>query len=317
MLEWMYNFQDSTSGMWGPRNRKTGELVKYDMNNTASIVKAYRDNNGKNVYADFPLQYSDKLLASSLTILSEPYPGDVNELDVIHEWNLKKIKGFTMVLRYLWTEASEQDKTAVESLLEEFITNSFDKYYVRSEGAFSYYPNARHASADGFSNIIFDEIGAFSYQKQKTLFGVTEESIQNLGGVSTQRLKSFFQTMAVGDMKINSIRFYMSQPDIKELTRNVWAVYYPGDSSVLDVTELVPDLLAWIDSSSVVMGNWTSLAEKKRELEILHIDKPIKLNDHYFENMFDKGDSLYCVGFNMLQVPKCIVKCPDITAPKI
>jgi len=309
MLKWMYDFQDSTSGMWGPKNKDTGKLLKYDLNNTASILKAYRDNDGNNLYADFPLRYTDKLFSTSLKILSEPYPADEEELDEIHEWNLKKVKGFNMILQYLWKDASKQEKKAIENLLEDFIKISFDKYYVKSEGAFSYYPNAKHASADGFSNMIFDNIGAFSYTKQKKLFSESVDSIRNLGSITIENLKPFIQKMSKSDMKINSIRFYKTKPDITKLTENVWAVYYLNKSGVLDVSELVPNLIAWADSTSLSFGNWTSVAEKKRELEKLNIEKPIILQENIVENVIEPDDNLYCVGFNVLQIPKFIVKC--------
>ena len=309
MLKWMYDFQDSTSGMWGPKNKNTGALLKYDLNNTASILKAYRDNDGNDLYVDFPLRYADNLFSTSLKILSEPYPTDEEELDEIHEWNLKKVKGFNMILRHLWKDASKQDKIAIENLLEEFIKISFDKYYVKSEGAFSYYPNSKHASVDGFSNMIYDNIGSFSYAKQKKLFGESVDSMRNLGSVSIENLQTYIQKMSESDMNINSIRFYKTKPDITMLTANVWAVYYPYKSAVLDVTELVPNLIAWADSTSLSVGNWTSVAEKKRELKKLNIVKPIILQENIAENAFGPDDNLYCVGFNVLQLPKFVLKC--------
>ncbi len=308
MLKWMYDFQDSTSGMWGPKSRRTGALLKYDLNNTASILKAYRDTDGNDLYDDFPLRYTDKLFSNSLKILSEPYP-DEDELDEIHEWNLKKVKGFKMILRYLWKDASKQDKQAMENLLEEFVKISFDKYYVKSEGAFSYYPKSKHASADGFSNMIFDNIGAFSYTKQKKLFGESIDSIQNYGSIPIENFKPFIHKILKSDMKINSLRFYKTKPDSSKLTENVWALYYPNNSGVLDVTELVPNLVAWADSTTLSVGNWTSVAEKKQELEKVHIKKPIILLENNIENVLEVEENVYCIGFNILQIPKFIIKC--------
>lgn len=309
MLKWMYDFQDSASGMWGPKNKNTGELLKYDLNNTASILKAYRDNEGNDLYDDFPLRYTDKLFSNSLKILSEPYPDNEDELDEIHEWNLKKVKGFKMILQHLWKDASKQDKQAMENLLEDFVKISFDKYYVKSEGAFSYYPKSEHASADGFSNMIFDNIGAFSYTKQKKLFGESIDSIQNHGIITNENFKPFIQKILKSDMKINSLRFYKTKPDGTKLTENVWALFYPNNSGVLDVTELVPNLVAWADSTRLSVGNWTSVAEKKQELEKLHIKKPIILSENNIENVLEVEENVYCIGFNVLQIPKFIIKC--------
>lgn len=308
MLKWMYEFQDSVTGMWGPKNRKTKALIKLDLNNTASILKAFRDNDGNDLYAEFPLRYADKLFSTSLNILSEPYPADEEKLEEIHEWNLKKVKGFNMILRFLWKDASEADKKTVEELLEDFIKISFEKYYIKSEGAFSYYPNAKTASADGLSNMIFDNIGALSYEKQKKLFGESIDSVQTLGSISNQNLKAFFQTQLPAGLKINSIRFYKSKPDMTKLTENVWAVYYPTNSGILDVTELVPKLIAWADSTSLSVGNWKSIAGEKKELEKYNIKKPLILPENSFEPIWEQTEGIYCIGFNTLQIPKFIIK---------
>ena len=309
MLTWMYNFQDSTTGMWGPKSKSTGRLLKNDLNNTASVLKAYRDYDGNDLYDDFPLRYTDKLFSNSLKILSEPYPANEDELDEIHEWNLKKVKGFKMILRYLWKDISKKDKQTMEHLLADFVTISFDKYYVKSEGAFSYYPKSKHASADGFSNMIFDDIGAFSYTKQKELFGESIDSIQNHGIITIENFKPFVQKILKSDMKINSLRFYKTKPDSTKLTENVWAIFYPNNSVVLDVTELVPNLLTWADSTKLSLGNWTSVAKKKQELEKLHIKKPIILLENNIENALAVEENVYCIGFNVLQIPKFIIKC--------
>jgi len=308
MIKWMYDFQDSTSGMWGPKSRYTGELLKYDLNNTASILKAFRDTDGNDLYVDFPLRYTDRLFSNSLKVLSELYP-DEDELDEIHEWNLKKVKGFKMILRYLWKDASKQDKLAMENLLEDFVKISFEKYYVKAEGAFSYYPGSQHASADGFTNMIFDDIGVFSYSKQKKLFGEYLDSIQNYGELTIGNFKPFIQQILKSNMKINSLRFYKTKPDSTKLTENVWALYYPNNSGVLDVTELVPNLVAWADSTTLSVGNWTSVAEKKRELEKLNIKKPIILLDNNIENVIGVKENVFCIGFDVLQIPKFIIKC--------
>lgn len=308
MLDWMYNFQDSTTGLWGPKNRKTSKLLMYDLNNTASILKVFRDKGGNDLFSDFPLRYADKIFLSSLDDLSEPYPDDEESLDEIHEWNLKTVKGINMLLRYLWRDASVQNKMALEDIIENFIKLSFDKYYVESEGAFSYYPNAGHASADGFSNTIYEDIGAFSYEKQKKIFGVTVDSVKNLGIISGKDLKPFLKKISESDLKINSVRFYKTRPDITNLTGNVWAVYYPDNSGVLDVTELVPGLIAWADSTKLAIGNWTSVAETKQYLKKLNINKPVILPENTIENALSQNDELYCIGFNILQLPKFSVK---------
>ena len=130
-------------------------------------------------------------------------------------------------------------------------------------------------------------IGAFSYEKQKKLFGEAADSVRNLGLISIEDLKPFLQKIPESDPEIHSIRFYKTKPDIAKLTSNVWAVYYPDNSGILDVTELVPNLIAWADSTSLSIGNWTSVTEIKRELMELNIIKPIIVHENLVELMLE------------------------------
>ena len=157
--------------------------------------------------------------------------------------------------------------------------------------------------------MIFDDIGAFSYTKQKKLFGESIDSIPNHGNIKIENFKSFVKNILKSDMKINSFRFYKTKPDSTKLTENVWALYYPSNSCVLDVTELVPNLVEWADSTTLSIGNWTSVAEKKGELDKLNIKKPIILLENNIENVLEVEENMYCVGFDLLQIPKFIVKC--------
>jgi hypothetical protein len=132
MLKWMYDFQDTTTGLWGPKNRRTNELTKLDLNNTASILKSFRDNDGNDLYREFPLQYQDKLFKSAIEQLSEPLP-DEDDLDEIHEWNLRQSKGINMLLRFLWKDASDENKKNAEMIIAKNIDICFEKYYVEKD----------------------------------------------------------------------------------------------------------------------------------------------------------------------------------------
>ena len=105
-----------------------------------------------NIYKDFPLCYGNKLFESSLGQLYKPAPND-DDLEEIHEWNLLQTKGIKMLLRYLWKDATQEDKKKVRKIIENFVTVSFKKYYVEKEGAFSYYPNAEHATT-GLARVV-------------------------------------------------------------------------------------------------------------------------------------------------------------------
>jgi len=307
MLKWMYDFQDTTSGMWGPKNKRTNELRKYDLNNTKSIVKIYRDNEGKNRFKEFPLKYGDKLFKSSIEQLSEPYP-DEEDLAEIHEWNLRQAKGISMLLRYLWNEASNEDKKAVKKTITRNIDICFKNYYVANEGAFSYYPNSKKASPDGITNLIFEEIGAFSYKKQKKLWGAPEENIKIMGEVIDNRIEISDFDPLLNNPDINSLRIYNCKPDYKNLTDSVWAVFYPSDTNVLDALEIVPNILTWAETSSLSMGNWKSMAELKNTYSKLGIKKPVifrkNLPTKEVNEMLIESSELYFIGFDKLQIPR-------------
>lgn len=311
MLKWMYDFQDETTGMWGPKNKKNNKLTKYDLHNTALILKWFRDNDGNDLYKEFPLKYQDKLFKSAIEQLSEPYP-DEDDLDEIHEWNLRQKTGIKMLLRHLWKDASNEDKKVTKKIIARNIDICFEKYYVEKDGAFSYYPDAKRASPDGFTNLIFSSIGAFSYKKQKKLWGDPSEYVKDMGEVMVNELKTSDFDSVVNISGINSLRTYTSKPDFKHLTDSVWAVVYPNDTQVPDIMELVPNIVHWTETTSLSMGNWTSISEKKHEYSKLNIKKPLIYKDKFpFDEMnikFKEVTELYVVGFDKFQLPGVIIE---------
>ncbi len=311
MLKWMYNFQDTTSGMWGPKNKKTNELRKFDLNNTKSIVKNFRDKQGNDLYEEYPLKYRDKLFKSSIEQLSESYP-DEDDLAEIHEWNLRQAKGLSMLLEYLWNDASNEDKKNAEKIIIRNIDICFKYYYVEEDGAFSYYPNSKKASPDGISNLVFKEIGAFSYKKQKKLWGDPEENIKDMGEVILNNINTSDMDPVLNISNINSLRIYKYKPDYENLTDSVWAVFYPKDTSVLDVMELVPNILNWAETSSLSIGNWTSMARLKKTYSKLNIKKPVILRKELpikeINEKLKESPELYFIGFDKLQIPRYSIR---------
>jgi hypothetical protein len=311
MLRWMYHFQDTTTGLWGPKNKKTNQLTKLDLHNTAMIVKCFRNNEGNDIHKEFPLKYQDRLFKSAIEQLSEPLP-DEDDLDEIHEWNLRQTTGIKMLLRYLWKDASNENKKSTTRIIIKNIDICFEKYYVKNDGAFSYYPNAKLASCDGATNLIFSYIGAFSYEKQKKLWGDPVVNAKDMGTKMINELKPFDLNPVENITGINSLRIFANKPNIERLTDSVWAVYYPKDPLVLDIMELVPNMVQWAKTSTLSMGNWSSMAEIKKELSELNIKKPIiykeDLSLEEINAKLKKDGELYLVGFDKLQIPRCIIK---------
>lgn len=307
MLKWMYEFQDSTTGMWGPKDRKTKQLVRYDLSNTSSIVKSFRDNNGNDIHKDFPLKYQDKLFKSALNQLSEPMP-DENDLDEIHEWKLVQTKGIRFFLRYLWKEASNENKQQSEIIISDFLKVMFEKYYVSNDGAFSYYPGAEHASVDGNSGLIFYDLGAFSYKKQKKLWDDPVGKINDLGKINIAEIKISDYGLIANNSNINSLRIYLVPPDYGSLNENVWAVVYPKVTPILDVIELVPKIIHWADSVSFSIGNWSSKEKIRNEYASFNIKETLVFKDSLsieeINKRFKETSQLHIVGFDKLQIPR-------------
>lgn len=311
MLQWMHEFQDSITGLWGPKNKKTNELIKFDINNTYSILKIYIDTNGDDIHEDFPLRYQEKLINSVLEQLSEPMPDDEG-LAEVHEWNLQQTKGIKMLLSRLWKDASEENKDLAKKIITNFVEVSFDKYYVEKDGAFSYYPNAEHATIDGMSNMILKTTGALSYNKQKKYWGDPVKNAVDLGVVAVNEITVNDLDTITNIPDINSLRIYTAKPNFKALTDNVWAVVYPYTTKVLDITELVPNIITWTGSSSLSIGNWKSRADIKNQYSSINIKKPLIYREEFpyseVNNKLKISSEIYIIGFDILQIPRFIVK---------
>lgn len=181
LLQWFYDNQDPETGLWGPKS-KSGKLLKRDAMNSASIIRAFVDENGNNLHEEFPLRYQNELANSILEeSFFEQLPED-DELDEWHEWNLNTPKSIRTITQYLWKSLPQKKKDKTKKLIEDYIKIQFEKFYISDEGAFSYYPNSEHATLDGTGSKIHDlnDAGFFSSKKQNKLWGSPEKSIVDL-----------------------------------------------------------------------------------------------------------------------------------------
>ena len=213
-----------------------------------------------------------------------------------------------MLLRYLWKDASIKDKLKSKTIIENYIRIKFEKYYIPEEGAFSFYPGAEHASLDGTGGFIYKGIGAFSSEKQKHLWGDTSETIKDLGQYEVAGVNKEDISLISNNPDINSMRIYRTTPDYENLTDNVYAIFYPGKKSVLDIMELIPKINKWIDTQSPSMGNWSSNEEIKKEYESFKIAEPLIFKDTFLidsaNNILSENHKLYIIGFDILQIPR-------------
>ncbi|MBD3375219.1 hypothetical protein GF406_09300 [candidate division KSB1 bacterium] len=306
LLGWFYEHQDSVTGYWGPMSKKDGRLLKIDMNNTASIIKTFIDKNGDDLHDQYPLKYRDALFKTSLGLLQTPLP-DEDELDEWHAWNISTSKGMKMLLRYLWNDASPENRLEAKQLLEKFVKIKFEKYYVPAEGAFSNYPNAKHASLDGTGGFIFKDIGAWSAEKQHKLWGSADETIQDLGHVESSALTVQDWKAIADHPAINSLRVYDTEPDYANLTAGVSVLIYPHETPVLDVMEIVPNIMSWLDTLTLSMGNWTSREQVGQEYAALNIKEPLIVKSGFaldtLNRKLQEKRQIYMIGFDSLQIP--------------
>jgi len=311
LLEWLYDSQDSITGFWGPRSRRNGKLMTPDLDNTAPIIKIFRNRSGHDIHTDFPLRHEQELIRTTLKVLGDPVPPD-DETDEVHAWNLVMDKGISMLLRYVWSDMSDKDKQRTKAIIEEFIKIKFEKYYVSEEGAFSYYPGAKHASLDGTGSFIYKEIGALSSQDQQHLWGDYSVIIRDLGQHRRAILTEEDIHLVADNASVNSFRIYRDVPDYEDLTADVFAVGYPRSTIIQDITELYPKISRWISKHPNSMGNWKSRADVLNEYRSFDSKEPGILGEvmriDSINRLFLKNREFYIIGFDTLQVPRYKVR---------
>jgi hypothetical protein len=311
LLQWVYQNQDPETGYWGPRFRHGRKLTKRDLDNTGSIAKAFVDNKGNDRYSEFPLRHKDRMFQTTLDVMAEPHPGDTDDLDQWHAWTLREGKGIALLTRYLWKDASPENKAHARETFESLLRLKYEKYYVPSEGAFSYYPGSQHATLDGTGSALgnLDDAGSFSAAKQRRIWGDPHVTCANLGQVAAATLTEADLAPLRNAKGVNSFRYYRGAPDPDDFTARVEGVFYTGDTLVLDLVELAPGLKAWAGTTMQSLGNWTSRQEVLEELSRVHTGRvPVSRGgiplDRLNEALQGNG-TVTVVGFDLFQVPVC------------
>ncbi len=310
-LKWLYEARDPETGLWGPK-LKNGKLAKKDLNNSASIIKGFVDSKGNDVYSSFPMgRYNNEMFCSILEGLEESEPGS-DSLAESHEYNLKITKSIKVLTKYIWKDASEENKKRAGVLLEKYLKNRFENYHIPAEGAFSYYPKGEHAALDGVPGgfFFFERIGAFSTKKQTRLWGAPEKNISDLGVFDVDELTQEDFDLIANLENVNSLRLYQTTAHYDDLTSGVFAVVYPKERLVLDVMDLFYKTKHWIDTTPLTMGVWVSKAEMKKMLEDMDIsfdeveayEKLIPLEKA--NEVLRNNKKLVVIGFDVLQIPR-------------
>jgi hypothetical protein len=309
LLKWFYDNQDSKTGFWGARSWWSGELLNLgDLVSTEKIIKLFADAEGNNLHSEFPLRYKEQMFATTLRKLSEPMPKD---LDEVHEWTLTMNRGTRLLTKYLWSDASPENKVKAGKLMENIMRSKFGKCYIEREDGFNLYPGAEHADLDGTGETLgfLDEIGALSSDKQKLLWGPPDKSMTDLGVRDVSELTERDFALIKNAQGVNSIRLYGIDPGIGNYSSNVACIYYPGKTPVPDIMELLPKVLRWVNTTSQSMGNWVTKEQilHKELAGVKTLPVPVSTGEIPLKpgnEVLRKNRKLTIIGFDVLQIPR-------------
>ena len=312
-LSWCYNNQDPATGFWGVRSRGDNRLLNGgDQTDSEKIIKMFVDISGRDIYPRYPLRYVQAMFTTALNKLSAPMPEEPEEL---HEWIINRDRGVRFLTRYLWNKADAENKHKAADLFGKFVSVRYEKFYIRSEGAFSLYPNASHADLDGTGEAIgmLDLTGALSQKKQTFLWGNFDKTANNYDS-------KILSVIAESDLhkinalpEVNSVRIYENFSSQNLLT-GITLIYYPHSTKVLDVCDLMPKIIRWADTTKQNMGNWI-WKESLFQISATNIRKnfvsiPVFQSPPLAEinKLLQTNKRIVLVGFDTLQVPRGIIR---------
>ncbi|TEB06018.1 hypothetical protein Psch_03060 [Pelotomaculum schinkii] len=321
LLQWFYLNQDSKTGFWGPRLRNSGEMLHGgDLGPTYKIAGLFVDEKGNNLHQEFPLRYKDEMLKTTLEKISEPMPEDAS-LAELHDWELTRTQGIKLLTNYLWNGIFLENKNAARTFMENIVKNKYEACYLEEQGAFSYYPGAKDATLDGTGSAmsLLDVVGALSQEQQRLLWGTPEQNITDLGSHEVKEFKESDLAALKSFPNLNSLRYYLSDPDYNDFTKGVVCIDYPQETWVIDVMELLPRVRQWVNTTPQSMGNWVSkqaIIQKAESVQINSIPvngKALPVN-LFLNEVLRNNNEFVVVGFDVLQVPICkikFIKCPN------
>ncbi|MGE5404435.1 MAG: hypothetical protein ACM3PP_05805 [Candidatus Saccharibacteria bacterium] len=311
LLRWFYYNQDSMTGYWGPRLRYSGELLNGgELSPTYKIVTMFKDQQGNSIYPEFPARYQDRILKTTLQKIAEPMPED-SDAEEIHEWQLTRYHGLKLLTWYLWQDLTREHKNEVARIMERLITNKYEKFYVKNQGAFSYYPGSKESTLDGTGDMVglLDLTGALSAERQKLLWVDPNKGVTDLGMLEVADPKNINLAALENIKGINSVRVYVYQGSNEGLPDGLLCIAYPHKTNVLDTTDLLPKMKQWLLSTSQNMGNWQSKETILRELGSVPLQQvPVYQGNIQSDSvgvMLRNNQLLTVVGFDILQRPKC------------
>ncbi|MGV0875571.1 hypothetical protein V6767_00335 [Martelella sp. FLE1502] len=308
--QWFYDNQNPKTGLWGPRDRSTGEMIGGgDIGDSGKIIKMFVDSDGNNIHPDMPLRYTDRIFASAIAGLSRPMP---DTPDGQHRWIIDQDRGFRFLTRYVWSDATETEKETVGELLGHFATTRFARYYLPQEGAFSLYPDADHADLDGTSEAagMLDYAGELSAERQAALWGSPTKTIRRLEPMVVEAFDNEALAPIAASADIVSVRFYAEEPS-GNFTATPLAILYPRPPVVRDTVDLVRRMREWLDATPQVMGNWgrrDAIVERLAATPISPTALVLGAGDiDVVDGLLQEHGMLVAIGFDALQVPRALM----------
>ncbi|MGL4369594.1 MAG: hypothetical protein ACRCUT_07980, partial [Spirochaetota bacterium] len=207
MLEWYYYRQDAETGFWGPRARSDGSLIKKgDMDSTYHIAKLFIDDNGRDIYPEFPVKYKDRMLSTLIDKLSDPLPSDHSKQ---HDWSLSRYRALRLLMKKLWPGMTEKQRENTKSALENSVMIGYSRFYVKKDSSFSLYADEPSADLDGTGEglSLLKDTGAFSPEEQQRLWNI-KESVIDKGIIGFSCLRENDLATMQNSPDVNSIRIY-------------------------------------------------------------------------------------------------------------
>lgn len=310
LIKWFYDSQDPKTGLWGPKS-KNGKLRKLDTMNTASILRTFVDRDGNDIFMEFPLRYRNELAQTIFSIDLIALPDD-DDTDDWHEWNLCTSKTIRTLFQCLWPGLSDENKKRTIEITRQYLQIKFERFYVSSEGAFSFYPNAEHATLDGSNEMIgtFLNIGCFSEKKYIKMWGTTSQ-FPEVNFILPEISEAGFLE-SIKNSQINSVRIYKVNPGTGLFYSNVIGIFYPKVTPVLDVLDFIPQMSSWVNSTNQSMGNWVSREEILHKLADINFPKvPVYkavFPKEELNYLLKNNGSVILIGFDELQLPQFKIK---------
>jgi hypothetical protein len=307
LLKWYYQRQDASTGFWGPRSRSDGHLLKSgDVDSTYHISKLFIDDMGRDIYPEFPIIYRERMLETLIQKLSEPMPEDYAGQ---HDWSLARYRALRILMKKLWPGILPEQRQKYKQFIGNIMETGYLRFYVKKDGAFSFYANASDADLDGTgeSLSLLTSTGAFSPEEQQRLWNIKENMIDK-GVINFSELKESDLDTIQNSSDTNSIRIYTRDPFSYGYTKNLAYIVYPAETEVPDAMHLISGVDKWLINTPQKMGNWVSKESIIQNISSLKFLAPEiiqrRLTTDIVNIILKGGNQVVVVSFDKMQIPK-------------